>query len=80
MIRKAYRIGMVAAGLTLMAAAGVPGYNRIITSAQRFQQSYRDLKSTGNSLSAFEKVVFSFVMANGETAQKQVRPPAPNRT
>jgi hypothetical protein len=48
----------------VMAVATAPGYGRLVSSAQSFQQHFRDLNKAGNSLSPIERLVFSLVMAN----------------
>lgn len=66
MKRKAYRIGLLALGLILM-AVGPASYNRIATSRQNFQEYFRDLDQAGSSLSPVERFVFSLVLANTDT-------------
>ncbi len=77
MIRK-YKSGVMVAALVLTAAVYVPGYCRIVASAQRVQQSFRELETAGTSLSTVERFVFSLVLANSD--RPQPAPPARNRS
>jgi hypothetical protein len=62
-IRKISMIGILALGLVL--AGMQPGMrHRIAASTRNFQQSFRDLKATGNSLNPIERFVFSVVLAS----------------
>jgi hypothetical protein len=56
-------------GLTITALHTPPAYRRIVSSAQNFQQYFRDLKQAGSSLSPIERFVFSLVLANSKTPQ-----------
>jgi hypothetical protein len=56
-------------GLTVAAVHTPPAYCRIVSSAQNFQQYFRDLKQAGSSLSPIERFVFSLVLANSKTPQ-----------
>jgi hypothetical protein len=67
-IRRVHIIGVLALGLMVMAVATAPGYCRLVSSAQSFQQNFRDLNKAGNSLSPIERLVFSLVMANSKPA------------
>jgi len=67
MKRKAYRVGLVAMGLSLIAALP-PFYSRIATSRQNFQEYFQDLNQSGSSLNPVERVVFSLVLANSDIA------------
>jgi hypothetical protein len=67
MKRKAYRVGLVAMALTIIAALP-PCYSRIATSQQSFREYFRDLNQSGNSLNPVERVVFSLVLANSDIA------------
>jgi len=69
MKRKAFTIGFVALGLTLLVA--VPTNGRIATSRQNFQQYFRDLDQTGASLSPVERFVFSLVLANTDVSRSR---------
>ncbi|SPE34745.1 conserved exported hypothetical protein [Candidatus Sulfopaludibacter sp. SbA6] len=62
-------IGIVALGLTASAAHTSPVLARFVSSAQSFQQHFRELKSSGSSLSPIERFVFSLILANTEAAQ-----------
>ncbi|MBZ5577578.1 MAG: hypothetical protein LAP40_13535 [Acidobacteriia bacterium] len=70
MKRKAFTIGLVALGLTVVAVLP-PSYNRIATSRQNFQEYFRDLNQPGSSLNPVERFVFSLVLANSEAASSQ---------
>jgi len=70
MKRKAFAVGLVAT--TLAVVAVVPScYTRFETSRQNFQQYFRDLDPTGNSLNPVERIVFSLVLANSDTPAGQ---------
>ena len=56
-------------GLTVTAVRTPPAYCRIVSSAQNFQQYFRDLKQAGSSLSPIERFVFSLVLAHSKTPQ-----------
>ena len=68
MTKRACIIGTVALVLALTAASGAPAYERLVTSAQSFQQNFHDLKGAGTSLSPFERFVFSLVLSNTRPA------------
>lgn len=70
MRRKAYTVGLLAVGLTLLAAFP-SSYSRIVTSHQHFQEYFRDLDQAGNSLNPVERFVFSLVLANTEPSPAQ---------
>jgi hypothetical protein len=63
MIRKAYIIGTLVAGLTVAALQGGPSIGRLASSAHNFEHHFQNLKN-GNSLNSVERFVFSLVMAN----------------
>jgi hypothetical protein len=68
MIRNALIIGILGLGIAL--AGFNPGFcHRIAASAKNFQQSFRDLKAAGDSLSPLERFVFSLVLAGTNTPQ-----------
>ena len=69
MKRKAFTIGFVTLGLTLLAA--IPSNSRIATSRQNFQQYFRDLDQTGASLNPVERFVFSLVLANTDVSRSR---------
>jgi hypothetical protein len=69
MIRRAYILGILAAGLAVAAADTSPLYGKLAASARKFQQSFEDLGGSGNVLSPLERFVFSLVLANGESTQ-----------
>jgi hypothetical protein len=52
---------------------------RIVSSAQNFQRYFRDLKGAGNSLNPIERFVFSLVLANTKTPQREQQGAAPAR-
>ena len=60
----------MAVALTIIAALP-PCYSRIATSRQTFQEYFRDLNQSGNSLNPVERVVFSLVLANSDIAPSQ---------
>ena len=62
MIRKAYLIAALA--IAALVAGGQPIYRqRLAASVQNFQRRFEDLKSAGNSISPFQRVVFSLALA-----------------
>jgi hypothetical protein len=68
MIRKALIIGILGLGIAL--AGFDPSLcHRIAAAAKNFQQSFRDLKVAGDSLSPLERLVFSLVLAGTHTPQ-----------
>ena len=70
MKRKALAVGFVATALAVVAMT--PScYSRFVTSRQNFQQYFRDLDPTGNSLNPVERFVFSLVLANSEAAPQK---------
>jgi len=71
MTRKAYIIGLLAAGLMAAAFRGAPAYGRLVSSAQSFQHYFQDLKGAGASLSPMERFVFSLVLANTRTPRPE---------
>jgi len=74
MIRKAYIIGTLVAGLTVAAIGGAPGIGRIASSAHNFEHYFQNLKS-GNSLSPMERLVFSLMLANTADSKKTAMAP-----
>jgi hypothetical protein len=62
MVRKRYTItAMVLGGLLV---AGQPNvWHRVASQAKNFQQSFDVLKSAGNAISPFERLVFSLALA-----------------
>jgi len=69
-MRQAFIIGALALGL-MAAALPRPVSGHLVCSARSFQQYFRDLNGSGNSLSPLERLVFSLVMA--------AKPGAPHR-
>ena len=66
MVRKRYLIAVLAFGAFV--AAGQPHLrHRVAAQAKNFQQRFEDLKGAGNSISPFERIVFSLALAG--TAQ-----------
>ena len=68
-------IGILALGLTGSAALTSPALSRFVSSAQSFQQHFRELKNSGSSRSPVERFMFSLILANTPSAQA----PAPDR-
>jgi hypothetical protein len=64
MKRRLYRIGTLAVGLALIASLGIPRYSRVISSAHNFQQHFRALERSGESMGTVQRLVYSFVLAN----------------
>jgi hypothetical protein len=71
MIRKACTIGILAVGLTLTAVHGIPGYGRLVSSAQNFQECFRALKSANATANPVERLVLSLMLANSKTISAQ---------
>ena len=69
MTKRACILGTLTLALALTAARGEPTYERLVTSAQSFQQYFQDLKGAGTSLNPFERVVFSLVLSNTRSAE-----------
>jgi hypothetical protein len=69
MTRRAYIIGVLAAGMAISAAYSSPVYTRLASSAHIFQQSFRDLEEAGESLSPVERFVLSLILANSKAPQ-----------
>jgi hypothetical protein len=56
-------------GFGAFVAAGQPHLrHRVAAQAKNFQQRFEDLKGAGNSISPFERVVFSLALAGTEPA------------
>jgi len=53
----------MALGLTA-SAAHTPVLCRFVSSAQSFEQHFRELKNSGSSLSPIERFVFSLILVN----------------
>jgi hypothetical protein len=69
MIRKALIVGILVLGILLEAMQ--PGTrHRIAASLKSFQQSFRELKTAGDSLSPLERFVFSVLLAGTNTPQR----------
>ena len=79
MRRKLTIVGVVALGLTAMAARTTPVYAKLTTSARTFQRYVTRLKSTGESLSPIERFVFSLILANGDSPHGRTSGTAPQR-
>ena len=79
MRRRVTIIGVVALGLTAMAARTTPLYGTLATSARTFQRYVNCLKTTGDSLSPIERFVFSLILANGDSPHSRTPAMAPQR-
>lgn len=64
MMRRTQIVGTLALGLMLTAAGTSPAFDRVVVSARSFQHYYRDLKRTSDSLSPWQRFMFSVVLAN----------------
>jgi hypothetical protein len=64
--RRAYIVGALVIGLLAAAPATLPSYCRVVTSAVKVRQSFRDLKQAG-TMSPIERLVFSLLLANSKT-------------
>jgi hypothetical protein len=68
MKRRLYIIGTLAMGLALTALVGIPRYSRVVSSAHNFQQHFRALERSGESMGTAERLVYSLVLANNTTS------------
>jgi hypothetical protein len=64
--RRAYIVGLLVIGLLATSGRALPSYCRMVTSAVKFQQSFRDLKEAG-TMSPIERFVFSLVLSKSKT-------------
>lgn len=53
-------------GLLATTGRAVPAYGRAVSSAHQFQQYFQDLKKA-DTMSPFERFVFSLVLVNAKT-------------
>jgi len=80
MIRKAAILGTAVLCLTLPASRVAPDYGRqLVWSARNFQQSFRELKAAGGSLSAVERLVLSLMLAGARTPVSKAQCPVPQQ-
>jgi hypothetical protein len=64
--RRAYIVGALVIGLMATASRTAPAYCRVVSSALKFQQSFRDLKQA-DTMSPIERFVFSLVLTQAKT-------------
>lgn len=64
-------IGVLAMGMAVTASHTGPLYSRALHSAQRFQQYFRELDGSTNSLNTVERLMLSFILANTRAPQPQ---------
>ena len=64
--RRAYIIGVLVIGLLATAGKTAPAYCRVVTSALKVRQSFRDLKKA-ETMSPIERFLFSLVLSNAKT-------------
>jgi hypothetical protein len=64
--RRAYILGALVIGLLATTSRAVPSYDRVVSSANTFQQYFRDLKQAG-TMSPLERFVYSIVLTNAKT-------------
>lgn len=64
MTKRRYIMGTLALAMVLTAGRATPAFERVISSAQSFQESFRDLKGASASLNPVERFVFSLVLSN----------------
>ena len=79
MRRRVTIIGVVALGLTAMVARTTPLFGALATSTRTFERYVNRLKNTGDSLSPIERVVFSLILANGDSTHSRTQGTAPQR-
>jgi len=61
----------MALALGTLLVTGQPNFwHRAASQAKSFQQSLQTLKSAGNAISAFERIVFSLALAETEAPDK----------
>jgi hypothetical protein len=79
MKRRTYIIGILAAGLAFTAAFRAPRFETIVSSAQSFQQHFRDMRSTAGSLGPIERFVYSLILAHTSfpESEKHIAHPEP---
>ena len=79
--RRASIAGVLVVGLLAVTGQTAPAYCRVVTSALKFQQSFRDLKQA-DTMSPIERFVFSLVLAHSKTpkADAGTVPPVQSRT
>lgn len=69
MVRKQYTITALALGAVLV--AGQPNiWHRVASQAKNFQQSFDALKSARNSITPFERIVFSLALAGAQVPEE----------
>ena len=57
--------------LGALLVVGQPNFwHRVASQAKSFQQSFQTLKSAGNAISPFERIVFSLALAETEAPDK----------
>jgi hypothetical protein len=64
-------------GLLAVTGQTAPAYFRVVSSAARFQQSFRDLKQA-DTMSPIERFVFSLVLAHSKTPKADAGTAAPS--
>ena len=85
MIRRAYIIGIVAAGLAMAAAQGSPAYGKFVSSAHNFERYFHALKTSGSLANPVERFLFSLILANAkpshtESQAQKIEIAPPSRT
>ena len=78
MVRRACIIGIIALGLTASVPLTSPVVGRFVSSAQSFQEHFRELKKAGSSLSPIERFVFSLILTDHGSTQACGQPAAPD--
>ena len=68
----------MALALTASVPMTSPVVGRFVSSAQSFQQHFRELKNSGSSLSPVERFVFSLILTDHGSAQACRQPAAPD--
>jgi hypothetical protein len=64
--RRASIVGILVIGLLAATGQTAPAYCRVVSSALKFRQSFRDLKQA-DTMSPIERLVFSLVLAQSKT-------------
>jgi hypothetical protein len=77
MRRRVYIVGVVALGLTALAARTTPVYSKLAASARTLQKYVSGVKTSGDSLSPIERVVFSLILTNGDAPHSRTPGTAP---
>jgi hypothetical protein len=79
MIRRTYLVGLLALGLMAVTVRSTPAYHQLVSSAASFERYLDSLRTTGNTLSPIERLVFSLVLSNSRSPHTESLGTAPAR-